>query len=234
MWSGPRNVSTAMMRAWGSRADTAVTDEPLYAHYLEVTGLPHPARELTLARHDADWRRVTDWLSGPVPGGRAVWYQKHMTHHLTADVGRDWLDALTHAFLIREPAAMLVSLTEFIPEPRLADTGLPQQLELFERVSAERGRPPVIDGDDVLRDPRAALSALCGALGVPFDDAMLAWEPGLRDTDGAWAGAWYDKVAATSGFSPPRDESVEVPARLRGLYSECAAIHHELARYKLA
>src|SRR5690606_1924736 len=166
------------------------------------TGLPHPGRDATLARHDADWRAVAAYLTGPVPGGRAVWYQKHMTHHLTADVGRGWLEHLTHAFLIREPAAMLVSLTEFIPEPRLTDTGLPQQLALFDDVRRRLGAvPPVVDGDDVLRDPAGTLSRLCAALGVPFDPAMLSWAPGLRDTDGAWAPVWYGKVAATTGFA---------------------------------
>ena len=229
MWSGPRNISTAMMRSWGSRADTAVTDEPLYAHYLAVTGLPHPARAETLARHDSDWRRVTDWLIGPVPGGKPIWYQKHMTHHLVGDVGRDWLDDVTHAFLIREPSAMLVSLTEFIPQPTLDDTGLPQQLALFERIRGDLGiDPPVVDGNDVLRDPRGKLTRLCTALGLPFDAAMLSWEPGLRETDGAWAAEWYDKVAQTTGFSKPRAETVDVPAPLRGLYSECLAIYRRL------
>ena len=229
MWSGPRNISTAMMRSWGSRADTFVTDEPLYAHYLAVTGLPHPARDATLAHHDADWRRVTDWLIGPVPGGKSVWYQKQMTHHLVGDVGRDWLDDVTHAFLIREPSAMLVSLTEFIPQPSLADTGLPQQLALFERIRGDLGiDPPVVDGNDVLRDPRGKLTKLCTALGLAFDPAMLSWAPGLRETDGVWASEWYDKVAQTTGFSTPRDETVGVPAPLRGLYSECLDIYRRL------
>ena len=234
MWSGPRNISTAMMRSWSSRADTAVTDEPLYAHYLQVTGVAHPGRDATLARHDADWQRVTRAMTGPVPGGRRLWYQKHMAHHLTPDVGRDWLEHLTHAFLVREPAAMLLSLTEFIAQPHITDTGLPQQLSLFGKVSAELGAaPPVIDGDDVLRDPRTMLSLLCDALRVPFDEAMLAWAPGLRETDGAWASIWYGKVAATTAFGSPHVEPVEVPAHLRALYSECAAIYRELAQYRL-
>src|SRR5690606_14960142 len=147
-------ISTAMMRSWGSRGDTAVTDEPLYAHYLAATGIDHPARERTLAHHETDWRKVTEWLTGPVPGDKPIWYQKHMTHHLVGDVGRVWRDAVTHAFLIRGPSAMPVSLTEFIPEPTLNDTGLPQQLTLFERIRGDLGiDPPVVDGNDVLREP---------------------------------------------------------------------------------
>lgn len=234
MWSGPRNISTALMRSWGSRSDTFVTDEPLYAHYLKHTGLQHPGREATLAVHETDWRKITEWLIGPIPGDKPIWYQKHMAHHLVDDVGLDWLDDVTHAFLIREPSAMLVSLTEFLPKPTLADTGLPQQLAVFERVRADLGiDPPVIDGNDILRDPRSALTALCTALGQRFEPAMLAWKQGLRDTDGAWAPEWYTKVANTTGFGPPRDEVVDVPAALQGLYDECLDIYRRLHASRL-
>lgn len=234
MWSGPRNISTAMMRAWDSRADTFVTDEPLYAHYLLETGLEHPGRDETLAAHETDWRRVVDWLTGPVPENKSVWYQKHMAHHLLPDIEPGWLDALTHAFLIREPAAVLVSLSEFLEVPTLRDTGLPQQLAIFERVRERTGTvPPVVDGNEILEDPEAKLGALCNALSVEFDPAMLAWKPGLRATDGAWAPHWYDKVAQTTGFGPPREDSVEVPAELASLYTECRDIYDALSRYKL-
>jgi len=234
MWSGPRNISTAMMRAWGNRTDCAVTDEPLYAHYLVATGLPHPARDATLAAHEADWRKVAAWLTGPVPGGKPIWYQKHMTHHLLENIGPGWLDDLTHAFLIREPSAMLVSLAEFLPHPALRDTGLPQQLRIFEYVRDKTGRiPPVIDGNRILHDPPGMLARLCAALDVPFDPAMLAWPPGLRDTDGAWAGAWYGKVAQTTSFGPPRDAIAAVPTALAALYDDCADIYRELAQYSL-
>ena len=145
MWSGPRNISTAMMRAFGSRPDTAVTDEPLYAHYLKVTGVAHPGRDAILAAHESDWRKVADELTGPVPGGRAIWYQKHMAHHLLPMIDRGWLDRLTHAFLIREPDEMLASLVKTYPLAGLADTGLPQQCEIFDRVAERIGRaPPVV------------------------------------------------------------------------------------------
>ncbi len=234
MWSGPRNISTAMMRSWGNRPDTTVTDEPLYAHYLKKTGLPHPAREATLAAHETDWKKVTEWLIGPIPDDKPVWYQKHMAHHLLPDVGTEWMEDVTHAFLIREPSAMLVSLTEFIPNPHLTDTGLPQQLQIFEYVKDALGMPPpVVDGNDILRDPRGVLTRLCTALGLPFHTDMLKWPPGIRNTDGAWASEWYAKVAETTGFGPPRDDAVEVPAELAGLHDECLAIYNALAKHKL-
>ena len=165
MWSGPRNISTAMMRSFGSRPDTAVSDEPLYAHYLKVTGVAHPGRDDVLAAHESDWRRVATELTGPVPGGRAIWYQKHMAHHLLPMIERGWLDRLTHAFLIREPDEMVASLLKTFPGAALADTGLAQQCEIFDRVTERLGRaPPVVLASDVLKDPRAGLVDSCNGL----------------------------------------------------------------------
>ena len=208
MWSGPRNLSTALMRAWGSRADTAVVDEPLYAAYLAATGADHPVRDAVIASQPTDWRRVADALTGPVTGGRAISYQKHMAHHLLPGVGRAWLRSLRHAFLIREPAGMLASLARVTPEAAPADTGLPQQAELFEQTADRLGHaPPVVDASDVLCDPAGTLAALCAALGVPYDPAMLAWAPGPRPEDGVWAPHWYAAVRASTGFAAARTES---------------------------
>lgn len=234
MWSGPRNISTAMMRAFGSRPDTAVIDEPLYAHYLKVTGVAHPGRAAVLAAHESDWRKVADMLTGPVPNGRAIWYQKHMAHHLLPAIGRDWLDTLTHAFLIREPDEMVASLLRTFPGAGLADTGLPQQCEIFDRVAERLGRaPPVVLASDVLKDPRAQLEALCDALAIPFLPAMLAWPAGPRDTDGAWAPHWYAAVEASTGFEPWRARNVELTAAQAGLVDECRPFYEKLYALRL-
>jgi len=234
MWSGPRNISTAMLRSFGSRPDTAVTDEPLYAHYLRVTGVAHPGRDEVIAAHEPDWRRVAAMLTGPVPGGRAIWYQKHMAHHLLPMIERGWLDALTHAFLIREPDEMVASLLRTFPGAGLADTGLPQQCEIFDRVAERRGRaPPVVLASDVLKEPRVQLEALCGALGIPFLDAMLFWPPGRRDTDGAWAPHWYAAVEASTGFEPFRRRHVELTDEQARLVDECRPWHEKLYALRL-
>jgi hypothetical protein len=234
MWSGPRNISTAMMRAFGNRPDCFVTDEPLYAHYLRHTGLPHPGAAQTMASQENDWRKVVAWLTGPVPGGRRVWYQKHMTHHLLPMIERGWLDQLCNCFLIREPREMVTSLIEFIPRPVLTDTGLPQQLELFERERQRLGKtPPVVDARDVLENPRDVLAKLCSAVGLEFTDAMLSWPPGLRETDGVWAKYWYDKVAKTTGFGPYKAKDVEMPAELEPLLVECEAIYARLREHRI-
>jgi hypothetical protein len=223
-----------MMRAFGSRPDTAVSDEPLYAHYLLVTGMQHPGRDEIIAAHEPDWRKVTEALVGPVPDGRAIWYQKHMAHHLLPDIGRDWLDRLTHAFLIREPEEMLASLLRSYPQAGLADTGLAQQWEIFQRVAERLGRaPPVVLASDVLRDPQAMLTKLCEALGVAFLPAMLSWVPGRRATDGVWASHWYAGVEASTGFEHWRPRPASLPDSQRPLLAECRHWYDMLHRHRL-
>jgi hypothetical protein len=167
MWSGPRNISTAMLRSWGNRPDTYVCDEPLYAHYLAVTGIDHPGAQEVIEHHERDWRKVVAWLTGPVPEGKPIFYQKQMTHHLLPEIDRGWLDEVENCFLIRDPREMLTSLALKLERPTLNDTGLVQQVEIFEQVREQTGRvPPVVDSRDVLQDPEGVLTLLCGALGI--------------------------------------------------------------------
>ena len=205
MWSGPRNISTAMMRAFENRPDTAVSDEPFYAAYLAATGLDHPMRDEILRSQPTDADAVVDQVMGPPPGGRVIWYQKHMTHHMLPQFDRSWIDRVCNAFLLRAPEAVLASYVKKRADVTLEEIGLPQQVELFERVADRLGHaPPVLDGEDVLRDPRDALSRLCGACGIRFEERMLTWPAGPRDSDGVWAPAWYDQVVASTHFAPQR------------------------------
>jgi hypothetical protein len=233
MWSGPRNISTAMMRAFENRPDTSVIDEPFYAAYLKLSGIDHPLRNETLAAHESDWHKVVDILTGPVPGGRAIFYQKHMTHHMLPEIGRDWMSACRNVFLIRAPEAVLASYSAKRPQFLPADIGYETQREFFDREAERTGRaPPVIDAEDVLRNPRAVLGALCAALGIPFSERMLHWPAGPRATDGAWAPAWYDSVERSTGFAQPRT----YPPIARELMTIADAVrpHYEyLAKYKL-
>lgn len=234
MWSGPRNLSTAMMRSFGSRPDTYVTDEPFYSHYLKATHLNHPGAEEVIATHESDWLKVVDWLTGPIPQGKTLWYQKHMAHHLLPGMDCDWMGDLQHAFLIRNPVDVVASLTEFIPYPTLRDTGFPQQVSLFEMQRKRLGSiPPVIDSRDLQTNPRSVLNQLCESLGIAFDDAMLSWKPGIHPTDGCWAKHWYSKVATTTGFLPPKDYPSTIPEELEPILMGCQEIYEYLHHHRI-
>ena len=203
MWSGPRNISTAMMRAWENRPDCAVSDEPLYAAYLAMTGADHPGRDEVIAAGETDWRKVADALLGPAPGGKPVWYQKHMSHHLLPGMDTGWIHRLHNIFLVRDPAEVVASYLRSRATVEPADIGLLQQAALYAELAAA-GRPPtVIDAGDFLADPEGHLRALCSELGIDFTPAMLAWPAGPRDSDGVWAPYWYDTVWRSTGFEPP-------------------------------
>jgi hypothetical protein len=236
MWSGPRNISTAMMRSWGNRPDTVVEDEPFYAHYLQVTGLDHPGREEVLAHQERDWSVVAERMTSmPLPPGARIHYQKQMAHHLLPHMGRGWLDGVTHAFLIRDPRPMVVSLHGKLGAFDLLATGLPQQVEIFEQVRGRSGKvPPVIDAADVQRNPEAALRVLCAALGVDFTPAMLRWPPGRRATDGVWARHWYERVERSTGFEPPTEaDEMPLPQSLAAIEARCRPLYEQLRACRL-
>ena len=234
MWSGPRNISTAMMRAWENRGDCAVIDEPLYAHYLARTGLDHPGRAAVIAAGETDWRKVAAQLTGPIPGGKAIFYQKHMTHHLLPEIERSWLAQLTHVFLIRDPREVLASYVKSRPTVTAEDIGVVQQLEIFEYVSALRGAaPPVIDAGEFLAAPEAQLRLLCTQLHVPFTPRMLKWPPGPRTSDGVWAPYWYSKVLDSTGFEPRGQREARVPQAYRALIERLLPCYETLFEQRL-
>ncbi|MFG0246158.1 MAG: HAD family hydrolase [Phycisphaerales bacterium JB052] len=238
MWSGPRNISTALMRSWGARADCVVSDEPLYAHYLSVLDedkrREHPAYDAVMRSQPTDWHEVAEQLTGLIPDGKGVWYQKHMAHHLTEGMGRDWIAKLTNCFLIREPAAMITSFIKIIDNPTPSDLGLPQQVELFHWLQQQTSeRPIVIDSRDVLMDPTGMLGRVCDRVGVPFHASMLAWKPGEREEDGVWAPHWYSSVYQSTGFAPYQEKQDPVPERLGGVLEECNALYETLAAHKI-
>ena len=204
VWSGPRNISTALMRSWENRPDTRVVDEPLYGFYLDRTGLDHPGRDEVIAAQGRDWQPVVAGLIAPVDG---VYYQKHMTHHLIPELPRDWIDRLTNVLLIRDPAEVVASYTQSRANVVASDIGLVQQTELYDQLG---GDVPVIDAADFLQAPEAYLRWLCGHIGVEFTDAMLHWPPGPRESDGVWARYWYDAVVASTGFAPYQPREVRL------------------------
>ena len=236
MWSGPRNISTAMMRAWGNRADTAVIDEPFYAYYLKRTGKKHPGASEIIAGGETDWRKIVASLrTESIPPGRRIFFQKQMTHHLLPEVDRKWIVALTNCFLIRDPREVILSYIKKNPEPTLEDLGFAQQCEIFNFVRERTGKAvPVVDARDVLENPERILRTLCDAIGVPFDVAMLSWPPGLRDSDGVWAKYWYYEVARSMSFQPYQPREGNVPDRLSEIYEQCRECYEKLYQHRLS
>jgi hypothetical protein len=230
-WSGPRNISTATMRAWENRGDCEVVDEPLYAWYLDHTGLDHPARDLVVAAGETDWRLVVASLTDPWPDGPALQYQKHMAQHLVPDLPRDWIASLRNVLLIRDPAEVVTSYVRSRASVTPDDIGVLQQLELRQLLGPQ---VPVIDAADFLGDPEAYLRWLCDYAGVAFTPAMLSWPPGPRASDGVWAPYWYDAVLRSTGFEPYRPREVELSAEGEAVVAALRPAYDELHAARLA
>jgi hypothetical protein len=234
MWSGPRNISTAMMRAWESRDDCVIWDEPLYGYYLDVTGIPHPGAAEVIAAQGTDAEAIIARCIGEIPHGKAISYQKHMTLHLLPELDRSWLASLVNCFLIREPEAVIASYAAVRSDATLEDIGFVQQAALFEQVRSMTGEIPiVIDSREFLLDPDSMLRLLCDRLGVEFDPRMLHWPSGARDSDGVWAKYWYDSVWNSTGFTPYREKSYALCARDRQIAIQARPYYDDLYRYRL-
>ncbi len=238
MWSGPRNISTALMRAWGNRPDTVVVDEPFYACYLKATGADHPGADEVIARGETDWRKVvacltSDRLQSGRQGPSHILYQKQMTHHLLPEISRDWLACVTNCFLIRDPCEVIASYLKKEQDLTLADLGFKQQAEIFDWVRTHTIIPPVIDARDLSENPEHTLRLLCDAVGVEFTTEMLSWPAGPRETDGVWAKHWYAEVERSTSFQPSRQNDEPAPERLRAVYQQCSEIYQRLREHRL-
>jgi hypothetical protein len=228
MWSGPRNLSTAMMRSWENRRDTVVVDEPLYGAYLARTGIDHPARDEVIASQPTDLGEAVAALSRPLPEGRTVHYAKHMTHHVSEDMELAWTLAFRNVLLIRDPVEVVASYVRSREACEPADIGLLQQEWLLRLWDDHGAPPPVIDAGEFLRAPEGHLRWLCEWLGIAFSDRMLAWPPGPRDSDGVWAPHWYAAVWASTGFEPWRPRTVELSDHDAAVAQACRQAYEAL------
>ena len=232
LWSGPRNVSTAVMYAFRERPDTRVVDEPLYAHYLAESGAAHPGVAEVLAAQDADARRVIDRvILGPA--GRPILFFKNMAHHLQGIDDWGFLDQIQNVLLTRHPREMLPSLDLQVPGPALAATGYPMQVKLFEHLEARGRRPFVLEAMHLLLDPAGVLHTLCDGLGISWEPGMLEWEQGPKPEDGVWARHWYHNVHDSAGFAPYRPKTDPFPERLVPLLEECLPLYERLAGHAI-
>ena len=234
MWSGPRNISTAMMRSFENRPDTVVIDEPFYAHYLDKTGLEHPGRDKVLASQSIYWNEVAAMLLGPIPEGQLVWYQKHMAQHNLEGCDLSWIRDVSNCFLIRDPGEVIHSYGKRFPIENELLLGFVQQAELFKDILDQTGIvPPVLDAKDILIDPPKMLKKLCVTIGIDFTNAMLSWPAGPRESDGIWAPYWYDRVEASTGFNPFRNKEIIIPEDQQFLLAKCLPAYEYLLQYKL-
>jgi hypothetical protein len=234
MWSGPRNISTAMMYSFGNRPDCFVWDEPFYGFALATGGRDHPMRDEIIAAGEPDWNRLVAKCLGPPPGGKRVFYQKHMTHHMLPGFERSWISGLTNAFLIRSPERVLASYAKKWSDVSLGAIGFVEQAEMFELVADRIGRaPPVIDADDILTQPRAMIEKLCAACGIAFDEAMLSWPSGPKPFDGVWAPHWYNAVWQSTGFERPAQPPARLHGGLRAIADAAQPYYERLSRYRL-
>ncbi len=230
MWSGPRNISTALMYGWRSRSDTRVFDEPLYAHFLRVTGRVHPGRDEVLAAMDTDGERVVqEVLLAPASAERPVRFFKNMAHHFV-DLDPAFLGEMDHVLLVRDPREVLTSVVKQIPDVGLADTGLPHQVELLDRIRKTGRKVVLLDSKAVLLDPRSGLERLCAALDLPFEESMLSWEAGPKAEDGVWAPHWYHRVHESTGFKAWAPKTEPLPRRLEPLWEACQPLYEHLLR----
>ena len=233
-WSGPRNISTAMMRSWDSRPDCAVVDEPFYACYLLESGADHPMRDDIIASQPMTRAGVVDGLS--VQSAVAIQYEKHMTHHMPRGVDLSWTRDLKHVFLIRSPERVIASYRQKMPSASADDIGIIRQRELFDEITAITGeRPPVVDSLDILSNPAQILRQLCVALDVPWwEGAMTQWKVGSRPTDGVWAAHWYGAVESSTKFSLPPSSSPQLDETDRAMAEDMMVHYEAMAAFKLA
>jgi hypothetical protein len=233
MWSGPRNLSTAMMYAFAARPDCAVVDEPFYAAYLAKTGLDHPMRDEILASQPHNPAQVEQALLGSIPAEKPHFYQKHMTQHMIPGMPRGWMVEVINVFLIRHPARVVASFAAKYENPTLTDIGFVQQAELFDEVRARGGNPVVIDSSDIRRDPERVLKRLCTAIDLAWDPAMLSWPKGGHADDGVWAAHWYGSVHASTGFAPAEGPLPHLDGERAALADQAMAFYLKLAAEKL-
>ena len=234
MWSGPRNLSTAMMYAFAARGDCAVWDEPFYAAYLKATGIEHPMRDQIIAAHESDPEKVAQGCVGEIPQEQSHFYQKHMTLHMIPEFDRGFMRALTNVFLIRHPARVVASYAKKREGPTLQDIGFVQQAELFDQVADWSGEAPlVIDSADIRANPEAALKTLCSELGLLFTDKMLTWPAGPKPFDGIWAPHWYGAVHRSTGFEDPEGPLPDLPPEYQDIVDQALPYYERLASFKM-
>ena len=234
MWSGPRNISTALMRSFENRNDTFVSDEPFYAHFLKQTGVDHPMRDEVIKSGNPNWTTVSDYLTNTIPDGKSVWYQKHMAQHNLPGVDLGWAEKVFNCFLIRDPKEVILSYTKKYAISSVYQLGLPQQFDLFTQLR-EKGEvaPIILDSTDILTNPESMLKKLCRTLGIPFTNKMLKWPKGRRKSDGVWGKHWYNAVEQSTSFQAYQKKNEKIPIEYTSIYEESIEFYLQLYNQRI-
>lgn len=233
-WSGPRNISTALMRSWSSRNDTFVSDEPFYAYYLKKTAFDHPMKAEIIHKYKTSYKEVTEFINGTIPENKKIWYQKHMAHHILEKKDFSWIKSFSNCFLIRHPKDVINSYIQKNLLKSLEELGYPQQLKLINFLKKNDLEFIVIDSDDLLRDPPKILNSWCEKLKIKFDEKMLSWNKGSHKEDGIWGVHWYDNIYNSTGFIKRKPKSaIEVPEIHKQIYEKALVYYLEISKMKI-
>jgi len=234
MWSGPRNISTALMRSFENRNDTFVSDEPFYAHFLKQTGVDHPMRDEVIKSGNPNWATVSDYLTNTIPDGKSVWYQKHMAQHNLPGIDLGWAEKVCNCFLIRDPKEVILSYTKKYEISSVYQLGFPQQFDLFTQLREKKGVAPIIlDSTDILTNPESMLKKLCRTLGIPFTNKMLKWPKGRRKSDGIWGKHWYNAVEQSTSFQAYQKKCEKIPIEYTAIYEESIEFYLQLYNQRI-
>ena len=235
MWSGPRNISTALMRSFENRNDTFVSDEPFYAHFLKQTGVEHPMRDEVIKLGNSNWAEVSDYLTNTIPDGKSVWYQKHMAQHNLPGFDMEWVENVFNCFLIRHPKEVILSYRKKCEISSVYQLGFPQQFDLFTQLREKKGITPIVlDSTDILINPESILKKLCHTLGIPFTDKMLKWPNGRRNSDGIWGEHWYNAVEQSTSFQAYQKKDEKIPKEYQNIYEECLEHYQQLYEWRIS
>ena len=222
MWSGPRNISTALMRSFENRSDTVVLDEPFYAYFLKHTNLNHPGKEEIISTQECKWAKIVKKITGPVPQNKSIWYQKHMAQHNLEKYDISWIGKFKNCILIRDPKYVIPSYNKRYSFLHKNLLGYPQQLNIIRILEDTEGlTPPIFDASEILKNPRLALKKICNSIGISFSEKMLKWPKGKRKSDGVWSKYWYKNVESSSGFKPFRKKNITIEKKMSALYKDC-------------
>ena len=234
MWSGPRNISTALMRAFENRNDTYVWDEPFYAYYLFKTNINHPLKKEIIKKYDINEKIIIKKILQNPPKNKDVFYQKHMTHHILEETNIDWIKQGINCFLLRKPSKVISS---YIKKQKLLNSeeiGFPKQLKIFNMLHSANKKIIVINADNLLKSPKETLVKLCNLIDIPYSDKMIKWKKGHRDTDGLWSKVWYNSVINSTSFKKNiKKNNIFIPKEYKKILDECNEIYYYINKFKI-